>query len=558
MLIRAERGNSSGIAVLLLSRRFILLTLTVLAVTTRLLPLSISHLPFNNDGITESRISSDIVASGHLDYPKDSFYVGTHSTAMPTFNVWLAFASSVLGSSPYDSAQILISFISALTICAIYLLAFRLTGDSRLAFVSGVVLCLFGTFVFLTASTWKNSLGVALMVLLFYAYSRRNELRMLLLEIAILASLPVVHHGVAVVAYLSIAYLTLWSLFYGIKERSLNKRHVYDAMIVGLLSTSAIAYYHASSLDRLSDVASRSNSLSLIATIVIAGVATVIVLNMKSHARYSYAPIPATLVFVLFVWDYFDPFFPYAQGAPESVILLAIATCVLIGVAWLGFEEVIEGKSRFRAIPLGMLVPVITLLLYALLSSPRVDSHQIVFRTYDYADPAIAVGIAFGVLHFRNRPKARAYTLVAVFGALLVSLPFAYATGPLTGVRHDTQEYEVDAFDWLSGATQPHSMLQSDERLSYVARALNDFNRLGPSLGYRINLNATLGIGVFYVLETEWTTVGVNDYPNGYLVLNQDSVERTLNSSNVMYVGGPNSNRLMIFEASLPGQSQIL
>ncbi|UCE91419.1 MAG: hypothetical protein JSV90_08435, partial [Methanobacteriota archaeon] len=72
-------------------RRAILLILALLALLTRLLPLSISQYPFNNDAITECTIASDIIDSQHLDYPSGRFYVDSHSTIAPLYNILLAF-----------------------------------------------------------------------------------------------------------------------------------------------------------------------------------------------------------------------------------------------------------------------------------------------------------------------------------------------------------------------------------------------------------------------------------------------------------------------------------
>jgi len=53
-----------------------------------------------------------------------------------------------------------------------------------------------------------------------------------------------------------------------------------------------------------------------------------------------------------------------------------------------------------------------------------------------------------------------------------------------------------------------------------------------------------------YMLEEEWTTVGVNDYHCGHPVINKTRVDIVLTSSNVYYVGGPESNSVLIFSSS--------
>jgi len=554
---QSEYHESSGKPLSPLLRQIAIITLILVAVSTRLLPISISQYPFNNDGITEARISNDILGSESLSYPANSFYVNTHSAAMPAYNVCLAFASSTTGIDPYYLAQAMVAVFSILCITGIYLLGLVMTRDLKAAFLSSMVLSLFGTFVFLTGSTWKPSLGVALLMVLFYAYVRRNERRMLIVEILILSILPLVHHVVTVIAYLSIAYLTLWSLFCAVSRGGLRRRHIYDVAILLAFSLVTFLYYQKSSLDRLTDVSVKYNPWALVVAFVAVAFGMVLVLSLKRHAKWTFAPVPATVGFVLFLWDWFDPIFPYSPGAPNYAILLAFVTCFLIGIAWLGFESIVDSNSRYRAIPLGMLAPVLALLLVAVLSGPELDSHQILYRTYDFADPAIAVGVALTLVHFRKRVRAQRLVIGAVLAALLISFPFAYATGPLIGVRHDTQAYEVEAFDWLASASSNPYPVQSDERLGYLARALRDFEKLIPTLPYRIVRNGTLGGGVFYVLEDEWMSTGVNDYPHGHPALDSKSVNSTLESSNVYYVGGPPSNNIVIFESSRYGREQI-
>jgi hypothetical protein len=535
----------------------VLVVLILLAVSTRILPLAISPLPYNQDGLTECRIATDLQQTGHLRLPDDAYYADTHSVATPVYNLLLAFASSVLGSPVVEIAQLVIGAISVLTIVGGYLVARLIVGRMREAMVAGLILGLFGTFVFLTGSTWKESLGVAMLVLLFYAYSKRSDLRMFVLEIVILATIPFIHHLVAVLGYFAIAYLTIWSVLYAVKNRSITKRHLMDIWVMTMLGAGAYLYYVVVELDRLSYVSIEGAMIAMVLIFLGLSAAMYFWLTMKKHSRFSFAAIPPVFILSLFLIDYFHPLFPYSPGSPLAVVILAVSVSVIIGFAWLGVEDIVESTNAYRALPLGMLLPVMTLFAFSLTSGFSLAAHQTLYRSFDFADIGLAVGAALGVMHFRKRPRVQMAVISTVIAALLLTMPFAYATDGFTGVRHDTQEYEVDALGWLHDSAGPANMLQSDERLSYIGMALFDFVKM-PYLPTRLVEQQTMGIDAFYVMEDEWTTEGVNNYPNGHPVIDSSWFSLVLSSSNVMYIGGPSDDRILIYTVSIQGQDAIL
>lgn len=538
-------------------RMGLLAILVLLSFTTRLVPYSMSPLPFNNDGMTESRIATDILKDGDLEHPEGAFYTEMHSIITPAYNVLLAFVAAVLEESPFSVAQPSVAVFSVITIVSVFLIGLSLTANRRGALAGALTLCLLGTFVFVTASTWKESLGIALLALLVLAFMNRQKKQMLAAEVLILLLLPLVHHLVAFLAYLTIAYLTSWSVVFGLMNAGLRRRHVVDVIVIGITGLVGYIYYHVNSLDRLSYISSELGFFGLALTFSALFAAAVLALVRRSRLRISLAPIPAMLILGLSVWEYYNPLFPYEQGTPELILVLLIVMSVLISLAWYGLEITVESSSRFRAIPLGLLLPVVSLFVFALLFGFGLQSHQIIYRSFDFADLAMALGIAAAIGHlskFRIRGVLAVSVLIA---ALLISLPFGYLTGPLTGVRHDTQEYEVDAITWVYDHAGPDANFQSDERLAYDARALYDYPKRA-SLPSNIVNQKVPGLSVYNMYEEEWTVVGVNDYPNGHPILNESYVLDLLNASNVLYVGGPEDNSAVIFRTSQPGMEVVL
>ncbi len=262
----------------------------------------------------------------------------------------------------------------------------------------------------------------------------------------------------------------------------------------------------------------------------------------------SFAPaVGAVVVFAAFM-DYFNPMFPYSQGFTSSVLLIGLIYGIIVMFGWFGLERVAFSNSRYRAVPLGLLLPVLTLFLFALTSGFDLDGHKIFYRTFDYADIALALGVGIAVGYFAKTRYKQVVVCVLII-ALLCSFPFGYATETLLGDRHDSQEYEVDALGWVYDSAGSSTHVRSDERLAYNARALYDFEK-DPYLPSRLVSGELSALGIMNMLLEEWTVVGVNDYPRGHPVLDPVYVNSVLENSNVLYVGGPESNNIVIFQTS--------
>ena len=157
--IRCRMHRTEYLKRLLSKKTTLVAALAILAFTTRILPISISSFPFNNDSLTECRMAEDIIAAGRLDFSGDSWYYDTHSTVTPVYNILLAFCSASLGIDSFGIAQIVVAAIAVLSVVGGYLIMVELTGSRRSAFLGGLTLSLFGTLVFLTGSAWKGAIG---------------------------------------------------------------------------------------------------------------------------------------------------------------------------------------------------------------------------------------------------------------------------------------------------------------------------------------------------------------------------------------------------------------
>ncbi|OGD45278.1 hypothetical protein A3K69_05080 [Candidatus Bathyarchaeota archaeon RBG_16_57_9] len=203
-----------------------------------------------------------------------------------------------------------------------------------------------------------------------------------------------------------------------------------------------------------------------------------------------------------------------------------------------------------------MLLPSLTLMCFALIS-PTVDNkHQMIYRTFDMADPAIALGLGiafYSMFRMRRLKRFAPVVLASTVALLMATAPYGLYTEEFTGVRHDTQAYEVEAFAWLKEShynDTPYAL--SDERLSFIAWMMFDYVK-DNDLPQRLLYNRSLVPGDYNVYEKSWTTRGVNDYPNGLVQIDPEFMDSLMYIENVFYVGGPEEDQLIIIQHTWVG-----
>lgn len=545
--VSKDEGRNLSMRVLSL-----LLILFMAAFLSRLMPLSSSQYPYNNDSLSETGMASEILKYGSLKYTEGSPWYGTHSVATPALSVVTAFCSSLMGTTPIESAQFLTAIFSVLTVGAVFLIAFRMTGQVHAGLIASVMTIMFGTLVFTTGSSWREALGIAFLVMLFYSFTQRSSLRFRVLFFILFAMLPITHHLVAAIGYIAIVYLLLWSWIVAIGKRNVLRRHVDDAITVLPLTILAVMYYSFTLTDRQALFGSGIRIAIFVASFAVLSLVSFFFMSMRKHSKMTFAPIVAGGLGLFLLLDYYGFFFDYIPSANDAYIVLVAATTLIVGVAWYGAELIIEMRPHFKAVQMALFVSPFSLILFAVAVGSDVNSHQIVYRTFDFLDFFIVIGVgaAAGAL-YSKRSKVYGVVALAVIVAASVTFPFGYYSADLLGVRHDTQAYEVDALQWISDSSF-NPLLVSDERLSFIA--LNTIWVEKRSYLPNNLLDGTgLDRGYFYVLEDDWSSQGVNIFPSGLAVIPEPTMERVLNGSNVVYIGGPVDDRIVAFcESGIP------
>jgi hypothetical protein len=397
------------------------------------------------------------------------------------------------------------------------------------------------------------------LVLLLVAYVRRNRVEFRALLLLALMIMPLVHHLVALVALLLVAYLLCWSWFFALANGLPKRKNLDDLAVVATPIVWAAVYYSVISFDRISLVSSPIKLIIFCVSFILVSLVAVVVLSKRTHSRWTFAPFVGGGLIVFLSLDYFGYLFRYTPSASHFYFFLVASSGLLLAVAWYGAEVIIERRPVYRAVQVALIVSPLSILGYGMLSGFSSVSFQIVYRTFDFVDIFMFLGIGTALVWLYER-RRRLYTILGfiTIASLLVSFPFGYASGPLLGVRHDTQAYEVDSIRWLSEHLDS-PILVSDERLGHIAEGTVGIVKR-PALPGALMRNITvpnLPVGAICLVEDSWTTSGVNDFPHGEIILPASNYAWTLEAANVIYCGGPASDRAVMFVFSFVGSSIV-
>jgi len=518
--------------------------LALAAFLTRLMPLATSPYPFNNDGLTECSLAERIIETGHLSMATNGASATTHSQAIPLLNVLAAFVASALGTSPFFVAQVIVSLIAVVTISGLFLLGRQIAGSHIGGLTASFTAIFMGTFVFTTASFWKESLGFAFMVLILLGFIRRNELRYRMLCFLLLMILPFVHHLVTAITLLAIAFPSAWGWYLALRDDTVRVRHLQDVLMIGLPVILTLLYYPWVSFDSFEIISSPLSLLKMVAGFAFLCAISFAILRMTKHSRLTFAPIVGFGILLVMILDYSGYLFQYKPSVQSWYFVLVGGFAFLFTIAWYGTEISLEKNPVHRAVQLGLLLSPLALVGYGVLGGFSDASHKLAYRTFDFVDVFIFLGCAIGVSSLFSRRK-KVYFVIAssVLVSSVATFPFAYDSA-LLGVRHDSNAFEVDAMRWVSDYAH-NPFVVTDERIGYMVKALIGKDE-ESSLPLLIMKNYTLQPGTFFMLEDDWTRSGVNDFPRGLVVVPESNFTTTLDVTNVVYVGGPYSDRLIV------------
>ena len=113
----------------------------------------------------------------------------------------------------------------------------------------------------------------------------------------------------------------------------------------------------------------------------------------------------------------------------------------------------------------------------------------------------------------------------------------------LFGVENQTYWYEYDAVQWFS--EHGVNSYTSDQRLGETGGRLFDLNG-SRGLPYDLREGIALNSSSFYVLELDWSTAGAQEFPFGVVLVDDYTITQAMNSSCVLYIGGPVAGQVLL------------
>jgi hypothetical protein len=533
------------------NRLFLLAIPTILltALLARSISLQWSPLPYNIDGLSELRVTQDILFSHHLDFPALTNEAESYVSDMPILGLLSAFFCSTLGINPVDSFQLLAALLGAITVSLFFLVFRQHWNTSKGALASALVLALTGSFVFSSGCTWKESLGFVFLALALYSYPLRDQPQYrLLLGSSLLLSI-FTHHHITIAAFVIVTFAVMIDLANRTSKESsklLSRRELLDVLTVITAWTVAIVYYwhvHLPYIDYLSPSTDLYLYLAVAFLLVLVGVRL-----SRRDRPMTRAPIelvvPAAGT-LLMAYNYVHPIFP---GMPAPAGLIAVpflAYLILVAPAWTGVQLALSKRGQTKNLLLAMLLGPLSLILFAFLRSNDATSQLIIYRTFDLVMPAFAlligVGFAFIVKGRVRLGIAAGVSLVIVCAS---TLPIAYSSQELFGVENQTYWFEYDAVQWFS----EHGVdsYTSDQRLGETGGRLFDLNG-SRGLPYDLREGIALNGSSYFVLEAQWTKKGAQEFPFGVVVVKNETITTTLNESSVFYIGGSLDSQIVGF-----------
>lgn len=520
---------------------------SLVAMATRLYPLSWSPYPGTLDGFVHARVAREALARGRLRLPG----LRADQIIEP---MDLAIVSAVMGIEPVRLAQPMYGLVGSVTVLLGILFVVRLGRERgwhrdtlKLAAITvGFVLAVDGLFVRRTGvpdSDTFTLLLIPLVTLAVFLYARRGRRAWLVVTAVGLLVLPLTHTFSTLIAALGLTALLAVEV-----GRAGKRRRVGVVVgLVGLFWLYIYSYYQVAPLLSLS--VPYVGRISAHPGLFLAWV-VLLVLGVRMFPRLSGRTqragilLPIGLFFAIMVVNARVQVFPGTVQTPTIVLLLLLPLAIPALVAGLG------APSMGRRDSVGMVVLVLIAapfaqILFSLTAAltPEFFATAMRAQTFAHVGWAALVAIAavtlpsaltpWGVTPDRDR-ITRGLVVGIVVVAVLWTLPIAY-------IALDTGGYPKGAFSSeFQAATFVHEHVEgpwtSDHKQTSIAGNYYGTNgRVGPTASWLSGGNPP---DCTLLSKRSWTTNGAHLFPTAPLTISSDRYERTVAVRNRIYSTG--------------------
>ena len=241
------------------------------AFATRLVPLTFSPLPFGIDGFALARISSDIAGTGgwRID-PADT---NSYNQKLPGFSLLWSAVASLGGLSPLGHVQLLMPLLASLAVVPAYLFGVKATGRRLGGFVAGLFIVFFGSFLLLTSSVSKESIGLLVFPVAVLLFLERRDARKRALSVVLLLFLAFLHPLTTLLTLGMTSALVVLAQRRAIARGRFSLRSFAVDVATGpALAIPAWAYYSAVDLPFLADLLAADALVLFLGIVMLIGV----------------------------------------------------------------------------------------------------------------------------------------------------------------------------------------------------------------------------------------------------------------------------------------------
>jgi len=532
----------------------LILALAVIAICVagaviRLHPLADSDLPYHLDGVLESRYAEQITDTGGLEPEEGTSYAKTHTIYTPGYDALLALFASVSGEQPIEFVQLLVAPIAFCTILGCYVLGASLARNQKVGLIAGMAMAIYGPFLFMTQAPWKEILGIALLPIVFVTFYFRYDLRMRIFSSVLLVSMPLIHHLVAIIAILTIAIVSVASYAQARRNYTLSYLNVTDVLVTLICVNEILFYYSVIEFDRLQYLTPENGLYLFLVLVILISIGVYYIGERCITAKWRgfMILVAVGMAVLLLAVSLFAPIF--TEESPNINLLSAplVAVMVLVIMGIVGITMWASSNDPSKVTYFAILAAPFSLLAYAFLRAADLISHHILNRTLEFIDLGLMIGLGtFLVYELKGGERKHSVMILSLICILLlITVPIAVDPEEYLGVRNNLNEFELEGIEWAIDLDD-ESEIQTDRHFASVARDYFDAPE-DPSIIRRIYGDLDFEKDTIMVASERWVTVGTNDYPFGWIQIEEDEFGELMENSSILYRGGPTGYELIVF-----------
>jgi hypothetical protein len=529
-----------------LRHTYLLIILLSMAFAIRLVPLTLSSLPYNIDGFPLVKISENIIQNQGHDFNHHVSLID-YNSKMPVFSLLLSTFSLFTGISPMRLVQLFVPLVTITTLITVYFITYKMTDNKGAAFFAGFVLAFNGLYVYLSSAAMKQAIGMTLVPIIIYLYHGRACPKKRALAMGMLLLMPLVHHLSTIIVFVMV---TVMMLTENLMAKATLRTHAYDFLTGPFLFTSGFMYYRYVQLYQVTKV-SNFNDIVLLISVLIIGVTCSIILARDKRRRIVKFKwfnggllAMATCLFWLVLNSQTKTF--GVRSTPPSLLVMMIPYVVMAMVAILGFGLVRYTRTKSKSLIISLSISPFIMMMFAILNGLDPFTADLVVRSYDFVDFGMAICGGIGIMHLYNKLKplnlkiARA-ALPAFAVCCILTLPLAFNVTEVFGIRTVTPEHDFAACEYAASLDK---MISTDQRLSDI---ITPYFYAESAMSTPLLMDRQHSIqGKLILADEEWTTRGAHMFPLDNVVINQGYFDAMLNSNNVIYSGGLEGDMMYI------------